>query len=131
MVVKQIKNVLLCLSLINLTGCASLSSILPSFGKEDVKPITVNTVAVEKTRLNIDQPEPLKAPTLKWIIITPENAEKTFDVLKGNKVLFAITDEGYQDLSMLMAEIRAHINAQRVIILKYKEYYEPAKKEVQ
>ena len=122
MALRLIKNVLLSLAIINLTGCASLLS----WGK-NVEPINIQTVAVEKTPLTVVMPEPLKTPALTWIVITPDNAEQVFNDLKGNKVLFAISDNGYQDLSMLMAEIRILINQQRVIILKYKEYYEPKK----
>jgi len=41
--------------------------------------------------------------------------------------LFGLTDDGYESLSVTMAELRNHIAAQRQIIIKYKEYYEPAK----
>lgn len=124
MVQRQIKNALLCSILLLTSGCA----FLPSFGK-DVKPVEVQTKAVDKTPLNLEQPAPINTSPIKWVIVTPENMEEVFSKLEGNKVLFAITDDGYQDLSMLMAEIRSFINAQRVIILKYKEYYEPAKQE--
>lgn len=124
MVQRQIKNVLLCSLLLLNSGCA----LLPSFGK-DVKPIEVQTKAVDKTPLKLEQPAPIDTRPFKWVIVTPENADEVFSKLEGNKVLFAITDNGYQDLSMLMAEIRSFINAQRVIILKYKEYYEPIKQE--
>ena len=125
MVQRQIKSVLLCSLLLLTSGCA----FLPSFGKEEVKPIEVQTKAVEKTALNLEQPQPIVTKPFKWIIVTPENADEVFSKLEDNKVLFAITDDGYQDLSMLMAEIRNFINAQRVIILKYKEYYEPINQE--
>jgi len=42
-------------------------------------------------------------------------------------VLFALTDDGYQQLSMSMGDIRNFISTQRTIIIKYKEYYEPVK----
>jgi hypothetical protein len=67
---------------------------------------------------------------VKWILITPENAEKVWEDLRKDNVdlvLFAITDEGYEELAVSMAEIRNFISQQRAIIIKYKEYYEPAK----
>jgi hypothetical protein len=44
-----------------------------------------------------------------------------------NLVLFGLTSEGYQTLAVTIAELRNLINTQRIIIEKYKEYYEPAK----
>jgi hypothetical protein len=121
MALRLIRNVLLCSLVVTSSGCASLSL----FGKEEVKPVEIQTKAVDKTPLNIENPSPINTNPIKWLIVTPDNVDEAFASLEGNKVLFAITDDGYQDLSMLMAEIRNFINAQRVIIIKYKEYYEP------
>jgi hypothetical protein len=104
-----------------LSGCGSL------FGSR-VKPIEIQTKAVERTRLDLSEPAPLTSREIKWILITPENAEKVFADLKEQNidlVLFGITDEGYEQLSLTMAEIRNYIANQRAIIVKYKEYYEP------
>jgi hypothetical protein len=93
-----------------------------------VKPIEIQTKAVERTRLDLSEPAPLTSREIKWILITPENAEKVFADLKEQNidlVLFGITDEGYEQLSLTMAEIRNYIANQRAIIVKYKEYYEP------
>ena len=38
-----------------------------------------------------------------------------------------LTDDGYEELAIDMAEIRAFIAQQREIIAKYREYYEPKK----
>jgi len=104
------------------SGCA-----FPSFWKKDVKQIEVKQVAVERIKLDIENPKPLKPQELKWVLITPDNVDKVWEKLKKNKkdlVLFGLTDEGYEKLSINMAEIRNFINTQRVIILKYKDYYE-------
>jgi len=104
-----------------ISGCGSL------FGNR-VKPVEVQTKAVERTRLDLPDPSPLTSREINWILITPENAEKVFADLKERKVdlvLFGITDEGYEQLSLTMAEIRNYIATQRAIIVKYKEYYEP------
>ena len=111
-------------SLLLLSGCASLDI----FKRNSVKPIEVQTKAVERTRLNLSDPSPLKPPTLNWVLVTPENAEVTWAKLKeqnADLVIIGLTDDGYENLAILMAEIRTLINSQRQIILKYKEYYEP------
>ena len=110
-----------------ISGCASFGNL---FGGSDVKPITIKTQAVERTPLNLKEPAPFKGRELGWIIITPENAEEVWKKLKESNtdvVLFAITDDGYEQLALTMAELRNVIAQQRAIIIKYKEYYEPPK----
>jgi len=73
-------------------------------------------------------PDPLKTKPIEWVVITPDNAEEVFKSLeqKGHEpVLFALTDDGYQQLALTIADLRNLINTQRNIIIKYKEYYEP------
>jgi hypothetical protein len=65
-------------------------------------------------------------------LITPQNAEEVWAKLReknADLVLFGLTDDGYEELSMTMAELRNYIAAQRQVIIKYKEYYEPKKDE--
>lgn len=117
------------ISLSLISGCAS---IWPFGGDSEVKPITVQRKAVERARLNIKAPEPLKAREFKWVIITPDNAEQVWAKLKEegkDLVLFALTDEGYEELAMTMGEIKNYLANQRSIIIKYKEYYEPVNSE--
>jgi len=103
------------LALTSLTGCNS------------IKPISVLSKPVEKTPLGLEDPDPLKAKKVEWIVVTPENVDEVFAKLqeKGhNVVLFAVTEDGYQQLAITMADLRNFINTQRNIIIKYKEYYE-------
>ena len=84
-----------------ISGCASFSL----FG-DRVKPIEVQTKAVERTPLNLPDPAPMKVREVKWIIVTPENVNKVFSDLKEQNVdlvLFAITDDGYEQLALTMA----------------------------
>lgn len=109
------------------SGCASFGNL---FGGSTVKPVEIQTKAVERTPLNLKQPEPLKARELEWIVITPENAEAAWKKLRDSNtdvVVFALTDDGYETLALTMAELRNIISQQRAIILKYKEYYEPGR----
>ena len=75
-------------------------------------------------------PPPLKAREMQWFVVTPENIDQVWAKLKEKNVdlvVFALTDDGYQELAMTMAEVRNYIATQRAIIVKYKEYYEPNK----
>ena len=77
-------------------------------------------------------PNPVTIKKVEWIIITPENAEEIWSKLKASNtdvVLIGLTDDGYENLAVTIAELRNMIAQQRQIIIKYKEYYEPEKKE--
>jgi hypothetical protein len=72
----------------------------------------------------------LQLAPVRWRIITPDNIDQVWTEIKdsGNEVvLFAITPDGYEQLSLDFAEIRNHMAQQRHIIIKYKEYYESKK----
>lgn len=112
-------------TLLSISGC----SLLPKWG-EDVKPITIKTEEVKRTPLNLADPAPLKMREVQWVVITKDNADEVWAKLKDeNKdiVLIALTDDGYQQLAMNIAEIKNLLASQRSIIIKYKEYYEPSK----
>lgn len=108
------------------TGCATLD-----FGLgPKVKPVEVVTKPLDRTPLAIDLPEPLKLDPLQWVVITPANQEEVFKKLEAegsDLAVFALTPDGYQSLAVTIAGLRNLISTQRNIILKYKEYYEPAK----
>jgi hypothetical protein len=120
----MIKIIAVVLLTIGLTGCASFS-----FGTK-VKPIEVVAKPIERTPLDIPLPDPLKLKPLEWMLITPANQEEIFSRLEtrgDDVVLIGLSDDGYQQLAITMAELRNLINLQRSIIIKYKEYYEPKK----
>jgi len=125
-------NIIITASVLLLSGCASFGSLNPFGPSKDVKPVEVRTKAEERTRLNLAEPAPLNLSAPTFIIITPENADEVWNGLKeGNDdvVLFGLTDQGYEKLAILIAELRNFINTQRMIIKQYKEYYEPEVKE--
>jgi len=104
------------LTMFLLTACAGIKKI------ETVK------VAVAKPPLNLELPDPLSANDVEWIVINQDNYKEVFDKLTADgkqPVLFALTDKGYQALSINYADIRKVIAEQRQIIISYQEYYEP------
>lgn len=108
-----------------LQGCALL-------GWKAVEGIEIKKKSVDRTPLNIADPQPLKPTAPQWRVITPENQAQVFAELKSkniDQVLFALTDDGYEELAVDIAQIRALIAQQRDIIVKYREYYEPKKTE--
>ena len=108
-----------------LQGCALL-------GWKSIEGIEIKKKSVDRTPLNLADPQPLKPTAPQWRVITPENQAQVFAELKSkniDQVLFALTDDGYEELSVDIAQIRALIAQQRDIIVKYREYYEPKKTE--
>lgn len=90
--------------------------------------------AEERTPLNIAMPDPIKAEKFVWVVITRENFEEQIAKIEAagqNPVLFSITTDDYQTLSLTVSQMRILIAQQREIILKYKEYYEPTKENVE
>lgn len=105
-----------------LSGCSVFG-----FDREEVEPVQVITVEQKRTPLNLPDPPPLDPSEVKWVVITPDNAEEVFNKLQKQRtdlVLFGLTDDGYERLSINMAKIRNYIDNQRAIIIKYREYYE-------
>ena len=118
------KNIIIASVLsLTLTGCAG-------FGWKSPEPVVIKKEEVSRTPLNIPDPAPIKPSIPNWILITPANAEKIWQQLRGNKtdlVLFALTDDGYEALAVDTAETRNYIAKIRRILEEYRNYYEPKK----
>ena len=85
---KSIGSVLLSLTLIIfLTSCSSIKKIETFF------------TPVEREPLGLEEPVLGKLESIKWIVITSENAEEVFKKLEEegiDPVLFGLTDNDYQ-----------------------------------
>ena len=118
---KLIGSVLVSLILItSLTSCSG------------VKELTIFKKKVEREKLNLNNPTPLQLEQLRWIIITSENAEEVFKRLEEegiDPVLFGLTDKDFQLIAKNFAQIRNQLKITNDLLDKYKEYYEPEKKE--
>ena len=114
-------NVLLSLILItSLTSCSG------------VKQLEIFKTEVEREKLNLNKPTPLELENLKWIIITSNNAEEVFKKLEESgidPVLWGLTDKDFELLAKNFARIRNQLKITNDLLDKYKEYYEPEKKE--
>lgn len=92
----------------------------------------MQTQAAERTPLNLSSPPALVLQPVVWKVITPQNASIVFDDMKQKgetPVVFAITGEGYQNLAIDWSKVRAYMESQNLIIIQYKDYYEPTKKD--
>lgn len=115
----MIKYVLLS-SVVFLAACGSSGTeIVP------VKPVEVRTMEVEKPAPIVPPVDQLRLRDVKWVIITPENADEKFKEIKtGEVVLFALTPEGYENIALNLSDIRAMIDQQKKIIAIYQSQYE-------
>ena len=97
-----------------------------------VKELTIFKKKVEREKLNLEKPSALQLEQLRWIIITSENAEEVFRKLEEqgiDPVLFGLTDKDFELLAKNFARIRNQLKITNDLLDKYKEYYEPEKKE--
>lgn len=93
-----------------------------------VKQLEVFKTEVPRAKLDLPDPEAPRIEDLNWIIINSENAEEVFAKLKEQNVdpvLFGLTDDGYEALSVNFAQIRAYMIKQQLVLDQYRKYYEP------
>jgi len=115
----MISKILLLSSVILLSGCALF--------REPVKQIETVKVEVSKPALNLPNPEPLVLRDTSWIVVTRENAEQIFEELEAQGqpiALFALTADGYEALSINIADIKTYLGTQKELIIQYRDYYE-------
>ena len=119
---RSIKNVLgyglVLVALLTLSGCGSMP-----------QKIEVSAKPIEKPELVLPDADGLRMKEVKWVLLTPENfEEKLKDFEKSGRpiVFFALTDEGYENISMNFSAIRAYIQQQQAIIAAYENYYKNA-----
>jgi len=74
-----------------------------------VKRLEVSTAAVERVPLVLPEVDVLKLERIDWYVVTEENIMSVLEELdkKGYKrVIFGVTDKGYEILSVNMAKIQ-------------------------
>lgn len=102
-----------------LTGCAS------------TKPIEVVNRPQDKQALNLPKPAAVKLDGVEWIVITEDNLDEVIAALKaseGDVVLFALTPQGYQALSLNNKKMQIYLLQLQDQLNAYKKYYENVQK---
>lgn len=123
------KRILSVQSLLILIICSSLISGCSLFKRS--KEIEIKTVYVSKEKLEVEEPKPVEPKEVEWYIVTADNIEQVYQELKSKNydvVIFGLTDIGYKNLSLNLAELRKYIVQQRAIIKAYRDYYESEEK---
>jgi hypothetical protein len=104
----------------------SCSTLTPNVVSYKAEPI-------EKPALVLPETSVLELRNADWNIITPEELNGIFDKLKKDGepvVIYALTTEGYSQLSLNFADILKLVSQQKAIIEAYKEYYEQTEKNI-
>ena len=103
------------LTLIVLPACSS------------VQPLEVKISPVKQVPLTLPNVDPLKLDKIEWYIINEGNAESVFAELEKknyDRVIFGLTDKGYENITVNMAKILSLVRQQEAIIGAYKSYHE-------
>ena len=107
--------------------------MLSTSGCEAIKNIEIFTAPVERQPLDLDYPSPPRMIGIKWMVISESNKREVFNYLKekgSDEVLFGLTDDAYESLSLNLAQTRKYIILTKDMIKQYKNNYEPKKKDV-
>lgn len=70
---------------------------------------------------------PAQQLPIDWTVITRENSQDKFRELEtrsGSSTVFALSPQGYQNLSLNVAELRRYIEQQNSVITAMRRYYE-------
>ena len=103
-----------------------LVAILISGCSSTPQRIEVSAKPVDRPELVLPNADTLRMQEVDWVLITPENFEEKVAEIQATGrpvVFFALTDEGYENISLNFSNIRAFIQQQNAIIAAYENYY--------
>ena len=111
-----------CIALTTIAFFLSGCSMTPK-----VKEVAITTTAIEKLPLSLPDPQALELQEVEWIIVTEENIEEVWQLLRDKNegvALFALRHGDYDRLALNIKDIRATIGEYVVVLKQYREYYE-------
>jgi len=86
--------------------------------------VITETQIVRSPKPSVPTPDELNLRDFEFVIITPENINEVFANIRGDKVLFAITTQGYENIALNLSDIRALIQQQKAIIAIYDKQWD-------
>lgn len=105
---------------ITLTACGQTDLPTP------VRPVVVSSQPIDRPQLSLPPVDRIQARNVEWIIITPENIDEVFNRMRERGqplALFALTEAGYQNVSLNTADSLKLILQQQAVIDGYEQYY--------
>jgi hypothetical protein len=107
---------------------AALTSLLSACSS--TQPLTVFSKPVERLPLEAPFPEPVTMDSVRWIVVTPDNAEEVFAEMisrRQHTVVIGLSAKDYEHLSINLEKMQGHLLMLRKTLETYKDYYEPKK----
>lgn len=101
---------------------AALLSSCSSFPE----PIEITTRPVEKPQLILPEADEFIARQVEFFVLTEDNIDEQFAELErrgSHLVFFAMSAQGYENVSLNLSDLRAYILQQNAIIAAYEDYY--------
>jgi len=95
-------------------------------GCGNTAPIQVSSKPVDRIALTLPAVDRIYSRDVKWIVITPENAEAVFEKLKktGQPIaIIGVTGDGYEILALSNGDKQVLIRQLQAQIKAYKSYY--------
>ena len=120
------RNILGCLTLcVLISACATTKAPVTQLPPvEPVERVVVKSVPVKTPKPIVPAVDPLTMRPINWVVLTPENVDEQFAKIKsGEAVLFAVTAQGYENMSLNLSDIRATIAQQQQIIAVYEKAF--------
>lgn len=115
----SIRNVLGSILVIALISACNQSEPLP-------QNVVVSRVPVAKPAPIVPEVNVLKLRDVEWHVITADNYQEVFDKIRSSglePVLFGLTAEGYENLSLNLNDVRALIQQYQEIVVIYERSY--------
>jgi hypothetical protein len=112
----RIKTIALLSATVLLAGCLGSS-----------EPVNVSYTPVQKPTLILPTIDQFGGRKVEWIVVTEENFKEVIEQLRKDGkalALFALTEDGYEELSVNTANLRKLVEQQQAIIAAYERYYE-------
>lgn len=95
-------------------------------GQLQERPVVIDSEPIQRPDLNLPDVDRYNGREVEWIIVTKQNAEQKLQELQeqGKPVaLFALTETGYENLSINLQNALKIIRQQQSVIDGYQEYY--------
>ena len=122
------KNLLILLILLSISGCTSFSLFGDRKEKAmvpETKPVEVITVARTAPIYHPPLPEAIESASLEWRILSPDIMQQYLESLEAGEepriAYYGLTSQGYENLSMTMGEVTRYLEQILHIVGYYRE----------
>ncbi len=90
------------------------------------KPVVIQSQPVERPPFNPPPVDPYQPRNVDWMVVNPQNIDVIFEQMQDRgepMVLFAVTENGYENIAINSREALRVIMQQQSVINGYREYY--------